>query len=90
MGGQVKPDQDKSLLAGHRERLRQKFLDNKLTDYELLELLLGYVIPRCDVKPLARSLLQKYGGIYSDYVTGFADSKFWFGAKHCCVYQGYL
>lgn len=50
---------------GHRERLRQKFLDDKLADYELLELLLSFVIPRRDVRPLARGLMQQFGGLYS-------------------------
>lgn len=49
---------------GHRERLRQKFQAGKLVDYELMELLLGYAIPRRDVRPVARELLQRYGGIY--------------------------
>lgn len=55
---------DLSLRAGHRERLRQNFLDDKLADYELLELLLSYAIPRRDVKPLAKMLLAKFGGIF--------------------------
>lgn len=49
--------------VGHRERLRQKFLDNKLADYELLELLLSFVIPRRDVRPLARGLIARFGGL---------------------------
>ncbi len=49
--------------VGHRDRLRQKFLDGKLADYELLELLLGYAIPRRDVRPLARGLIAEFGGI---------------------------
>ena len=49
---------------GHRERLREKFLTAKLVDYELMELLLSYAIPRRDVRPLARDLLRRYGGIY--------------------------
>jgi DNA repair protein RadC len=47
---------------GHRERLRQKFLQDKLADYELLELLLTYAIPRCDVKPFAKELIKTFGG----------------------------
>lgn len=57
-------NKDLSFRVGHRERLRQKFLDDKLTDYELLELLLSFVIPRRDVRPLARGLIEKFGGIY--------------------------
>lgn len=55
---------DTSLLAGHRERLRKKFLDGKLVDYELLELALGFAIPRRTVRPLARDLIQKFGSVY--------------------------
>lgn len=55
---------DLSLCAGHRERLRQNFLDNKLAKYEVLELLLSYVIPRRDVRPLARMLYKKFGGMF--------------------------
>ena len=54
------------LLTGHRERLRNKFLSgNKLEDYELLELLLTYAIPRKDVKLLAKSLLAHFGSLGS-------------------------
>lgn len=58
------PEKDNSFHVGHRDRLRQKFLDGKLADYEMLELLLGYIIPRRDVRPLARGLIQEYGNIY--------------------------
>ena len=49
---------------GHRERLRLRFReagDDALTDYELLELLLFRALPRRDVKPLAKSLIAKFG-----------------------------
>lgn len=52
--------------AGHRERLRQRFLDSDgdaIADYELLELLLFYSIDRRDVKPLAKALLDEFGGL---------------------------
>jgi len=52
--------------TGHRDRLRQRFLKagpDGVQDYELLELILFGVIPRRDVKPLAKSLLHKYGNI---------------------------
>ncbi|MGC2423879.1 MAG: DNA repair protein RadC [Nitrospirota bacterium] len=48
----------------HRQRIKEKFkksgLEN-LHDYEALELLLTYAIPRRDVKPLAKALLEKFG-----------------------------
>ena len=50
--------------AGHRERLRDKFMragPKALHDYELLELVLFRAIPRRDVKPLAKRLLNTFG-----------------------------
>ena len=48
---------------GHRRRLRERFDANKpdgLADYELLELLLTFSIPRRDVKPVAKELLARF------------------------------
>ncbi len=58
------PDDNELFHVGHRERLRQKFLDGQLADYEKLELLLTYSIPRRDVRPLARALAKHFGGVY--------------------------
>ena len=51
-----------SLKAGHRERLRARFQTDphKMPEYELLELLLGYVLIRKDTKPLAKTLLANF------------------------------
>jgi DNA repair protein RadC len=52
--------------AGHRDRLRARFLRSgagAMEDYELIEMLLFAAIPRRDVKPLAKDLLKKFGGI---------------------------
>jgi DNA repair protein RadC len=49
---------------GHRERLRARFRDagsDAVTDYELLELVLFRAMPRRDIKPLAKSLIGKFG-----------------------------
>jgi DNA repair protein RadC len=49
---------------GHRQRLRERFLatgGDGMPDYELLELLLALAIPRRDVKPLAKALLDRFG-----------------------------
>lgn len=59
----IKTDELQSLQQGHRARLRQKFLDGQLAEYEILELLLTYAIPRRDVRVLARQLYKKYGNI---------------------------
>lgn len=51
---------------GHRERLRRQFLDHGMDvmrDYEVLELLLFYALPRRDTNPIARRLLQHFGTI---------------------------
>jgi DNA repair protein RadC len=53
-----------SYIADHRQRLRARFMDGgaqAIPDYELLELLLFRAIPRQDVKPLARLLLDTFG-----------------------------
>ncbi|GGB01483.1 DNA repair protein RadC [Allosediminivita pacifica] len=53
-----------SYLRDHRTRLRERFMQGgpeALPDYELLELLLFRAIPRKDVKPLARELLDRFG-----------------------------
>ncbi|MBR1904536.1 MAG: DNA repair protein RadC [Alphaproteobacteria bacterium] len=55
--------EEKPLYLGHRERLRKRFLKDdgfSMDDYEVLELLLTYAIPRRDVKPLAKQLLAAY------------------------------
>lgn len=72
--------------AGHRERLRERFRKagpEALHDYELLELVLFRAIPRRDVKPLAKDLLDTFGGfaevVSADYerlrdVKGVSDA----------------
>lgn len=53
-----------SYLRDHRKRLRERFLvggATALPDYEMLELVLFRAIPRRDVKPLARMLLDQFG-----------------------------
>lgn len=51
-------------FLGHRERLRERFVEagpDSLPDYELLEMLLFRVIRRGDTKPLAKTLLAHFG-----------------------------
>src|SRR5271163_1541872 len=65
-----KPERERGLAEatphyyGHRERLRDRFREagaDAVSDYELLELLLFRVLPRRDIKPLAKSLLEHFG-----------------------------
>lgn len=53
------------LSVGHRKRLRERLLKSggdSLLDYELLEMVLFAAMPRGDVKPLAKRLLDQFGG----------------------------
>jgi DNA repair protein RadC len=61
---------------GHRQRLRARFRQaggGALQDYELLELLLFAAIPRRDVKPLAKALIQRFGS-YADVLSATREA----------------
>jgi DNA repair protein RadC len=56
--------EEKPHYLGHRERLRERFLKDLgkgFSDYELVEMLLFLAQPRGDVKPLAKSLIKRFG-----------------------------
>jgi DNA repair protein RadC len=51
--------------SGHRARLRKRLFEggpDALLDHELVEYLLALAIPRRDTKPLARKLIEDFGG----------------------------
>ncbi len=55
---------EKPHYAGHRKRLRERFLKSSgedMPDYELLELLLFFAQSQRDVKPLAKKLIERFG-----------------------------
>ena len=57
---------NKNLHTGHRKRLRQRAIENNLEDfeeYQVLELLLTFVIPQKDTNPLAHELINEFGGL---------------------------
>ena len=59
---------------GHRERIKEKFLKNGLdgfAEYEILELLLTYCIPRKDTKPIAKELLNKFKSLDNVFKADF-------------------
>lgn len=61
------PDDEKPHYHGHRDRLRARFTEggeSALQDYELLELVLFTLIPRKDVKPLAKDLIAQFGSLH--------------------------
>lgn len=51
----------------HRKRVKEKFLKDGFTEgtkeYEVLELVLFYCIPRVDTKEIAKDLLRKFGSL---------------------------
>ncbi|KPL67870.1 hypothetical protein SZ64_06920 [Erythrobacter sp. SG61-1L] len=52
--------------AGHRARLRQRLLeggDDALADHEVIEYLLMTARPRIDTKPIAKSLIRRFGSL---------------------------
>lgn len=58
------PETEGPGYLGHRERLRERFNQggaDAMPDYELLELVLFRAIPRQDTKPVAKSLIAKFG-----------------------------
>ncbi len=62
----MKETQDKPHYLGHRQRLRDRFMATSgdgMPDYEILELLLSQAIPRADVKPIAKALLERFGSL---------------------------
>lgn len=72
---------------GHRDRLKKRFRKEpeSLYDYEVVELLLGYVLRGRDVKPHAKELLEKAGGMSS--ILGFdpAKVKGWVKRQSCSL-----
>lgn len=57
---------ESSVHQGHRERLKQRFLDQGLdnfTDVQALELLLFYAIPQRDTNPIAHALIDRFGSL---------------------------
>lgn len=63
-------------FSGHRKRLKDFYVKNgmdMLKDYEILELILFYAIPRKDTRAIARRLLNKYGSLSAVMDAGLAD-----------------
>ena len=67
---------EKPHFYGHRDRLRQRFLQDDgvgMADYELLELYLFMAIPRRDIKPLAKHLIERFGNFAGVVKASMAD-----------------
>ncbi len=64
MGDGFKEITTKPHYAGHRDRLRDRFMTggaDAMPDYELLELVLFRAIKRADTKPVAKALVARFG-----------------------------
>lgn len=58
-------NKDTTIHAGHRERLKKRFLAEGLDNFEphaILEMILFYSVPRRDTNPIAHNLLDYFGG----------------------------
>lgn len=65
-----------NLHAGHRHRVKQRFVDEGLKnfhDHQVLELLLFYAQPYKDVNELAHLLLLKFGSLSGVFEASLAD-----------------
>lgn len=73
-GLEIKAKPEDPHYVGHRERLRERFVANPdaVPDYEVLELLLATAIPRKDVKPMAKALIDRFGG-FAEVLTAEYD-----------------
>ncbi|MCL2053090.1 MAG: hypothetical protein FWG90_01435 [Oscillospiraceae bacterium] len=59
-------DGQENLNAGHRQRMRKRFLKSGFTDFEphqIIEMLLFYTCPRKDTNKLAHTVLNRFGSI---------------------------
>lgn len=65
-GGGGKASFDGGDASGHRARLRKRLMtggEDALADHEVIEYLLMVARPRIDTKPIARSLIQRFGSL---------------------------
>ena len=57
---------EKAVHAGHRARMRERFMKEGLSgfsEHEVLEFLLMFAIPQRDVNPLAHRLIDRFGSL---------------------------
>ena len=56
-----------NIHEGHRDRIRQEFLqhgfDKNTPPHKILEILLFYCVQRADTNPIAHELIAKYGSV---------------------------
>lgn len=55
-------------VKGHRKRLQERYVKSGvkgLHDYEIIELVLTFALPRKDTKPIAKTLIKRFGSVNS-------------------------
>lgn len=63
---------------GHRQRLKNQFLENGIgafEDHQVLELLLFYAMPQCDTNVYAHNLINRFGDFASVFSASYEDLK---------------
>lgn len=69
-------EKPKNVHAGHRQRLRNRFVQNGLDSFEdhnALELFLFYAIPNRDVNDLAHNLINEFGSLSAVFDARYED-----------------
>ena len=69
-------EKEKNLHAGHRTRLKNRFLKEGIDGFEkhnMLELLLFYALPRQDTNPIAHALLNRFGSLSGVFAADIAE-----------------
>ncbi len=68
-------NEDNNIHKGHRKRLLDKLeiYSQSFSDYQLLEALLFYALPRVDTNPLAHKLLSVFGDLNTMFNASFAE-----------------
>ncbi|HEY2177780.1 MAG TPA: DNA repair protein RadC [Caulobacteraceae bacterium] len=71
------PRREPDSRAGHRRRLRTRagLSFAALPDYELVELILARSLPRGDIKPIAKALIARFGGLAGVFGAGLEELK---------------
>lgn len=68
---------NKNIHEGHRERLRQSVDKDPemqtFSDFEVLEYLLSFLIPRKDINPIAHELIDTFGSLYGVLCANFDE-----------------
>lgn len=65
----------KNIHEGHRQRLKETILNDpdmkSLSDFEILEYILTFVIPRKDTNPIAHALIDHFGSLYYVFMANY-------------------